>query len=1169
VPEVIKSCLAVAMLACLVAASPASAAANDHYVVMLKAAPLASYRGEVRGFGATNPGVAGTRKVDARSGAGRAYAGYLTRRQNAVLDRLPGKRPSAIYSYRTAFAGFAAKLTRAQAIAARKDPSVARVFRDELRQATAVNTGNPNQVDAALDGAGGDSAAYLGLPHGLWDTVGGPDQAGDGVVVGVIDTGISPEHPSFADDPTGGLYEGTPFAAPPASFTGACVVGTDITFQCNDKLVGARFFDEAFTDVAPLAADEIESPRDTAGHGSHTASSAAGNFGVDPVVGANNLGVNLISGLAPRARVAAYKVLWTGDGVTGGFTSDLVAGIDAAVADGVDVINYSIGSSGTTLVGPDAFAFLSASDAGVFVAVSASNDGPDPGTIGDPAGVPWVASAAASSTARTFTATATITPTAGAVLNITGASAGAGHAAAPLIDAAAAGKAGVAVADAELCLQDTLDPAKVTGKVVLCKRGAPSRIGASYEVAQAGGVGEILFNATQGDDLAAYPFHVPTIAVDADDGAAIKAALDAGTTAALGAGTASAHPAKVLAAFSSRGPSTATPDIAKPDLSAPGVDILGATSPVLTSEEGPTGLSFMVISGTSMASPHVAGAAALLKQRHATWSPAEIKSALMVTADPTVLKEDGVTAATAFDQGSGEIDPTAADDPGLILDATTDDYVSYLGTQDPTTVNGAVPELQPVDLNLPSIASSAVLNSISTVRTVKSTLAGPTNWAAAVSVPGFTTAVTGPGVSGGAFSLTGVGTTKALTITATRTSAPFDEYAYGALTLSAAGGRVLRIPISLRPVRIKTPDTVALSTDKPAGTSPLSVKTGFAGSLFGFGYGLAAPGAHPAQTVGTGDLDFGTANAANRFYEVTVPAGAQLLAGRITSAAPAASDLDLFLFRDANNDGAFTADEFYDQSATGAANEALTEFAPDPGKYRFVVNGFGTGNPSTFDMTTWTLADAKPDDASDKPGITVTGDPFSATLGGTVAPTLDYSGVDKKGLYLGVATYAATSTAAFGTADALGQSLIELTKTKDEVVATPTPSPSPSPTPSPTVTPTPKSAPVISISRTGKKARARFRVTCSTECKVTGRLTISKKLARKLHLKSRTIGTLTGNVARAGRRTFLLKVSAKAVRALRKAHALRVKGTLVVNAKDIQTPPRSKRVSRAVTIRLK
>ena len=572
-----RAMLAVAAIGLALPAA-AAAAGTDTYIVQLKDDPLASYTGGQQGIPGTSPKVTGN-KLKADSAPGLDYRSFLAARQKTVLGRLPGAAPDVIRSYRFALAGFAAKLTDEQADAVKHDPGVARVWKNELLQPQQAN-----DADARLGGFNGDGAAYLRLTDqttGLWKQLGGPvakNGAGAGVIVGDIDTGIQPGHPSFAD--RGNQYIGQPYD-PPAVWDGACQAGNGFAISdCNNKLIGARYYIDGF------GADNLDpashlSPRDDEGHGTHTASTAAGNYGVDPVIDGNQLGVDVISGISPRSYIAAYKVCWEGNGITraSGCTSlDSTSAIDQAVADGVDVINYSVGSDTSEVIGPDEIAFLGASDAGVFVANSAGNAGPGVGTVGSPASVPWLTTVAASTLARSFTSTVTIKG-ASETFTVKGASVTNALKATPVVDAEKSGLAGVPAAQAALCKPGTLDPAKVAGKVVLCLRGDNARIDKSLQVKNAGGLGMILYNPSDAQDLDTDTHWVPSAHTNFTDGKRIKDAIARGPiTAALTQGKAGPDTGRVMAAFSSRGPQTAVPDIPKPDVTAPGVQILAGAA---------------------------------------------------------------------------------------------------------------------------------------------------------------------------------------------------------------------------------------------------------------------------------------------------------------------------------------------------------------------------------------------------------------------------------------------------------------------------------------------------------------------------------------------------------------------------------------------------------------
>jgi subtilisin family serine protease len=510
-----------------------------------------------------------------------------------------GVDPSAkVHDFTFALNGYSAIMSDADAKAVKMQKGVVLVLEDQMRYA---------DTDS--------SPKFLGLTvsGGAYDT----GFTGEGVVVGIIDSGIWPEHPSFADD---GTFPAPPTGPLPCEFGNTAHNPADAPFTCNNKLIGADQVLDTYRALIGAEPFEFDSARDDNGHGTHTASTAAGNAGVDAVM--YGLPVATISGIAPRAHVVAYKGL----GTLGGFTSDLAAAIDRAVADGVDVINYSIGG-GAGAPGADEIAFLFAANAGVFVATSAGNSGPGDATLGNPGTMPWMTTVGASTQKRFF----------GGIIKLgnyqvfTGASltdelVGWQE----LVDAEFAG--------GDLCIVGTLDPTVVAGKVVLCRRGANARADKSLAVFQAGGVGMIMYENTDDNSLFTDSHWVPSVHVDNTPGLAIKAYIASDPNPVVRIDTRNNGLPRVagwpyapsMTYFSSRGPNPVAPDLIKPDVTAPGIQILAGYSPM--SDGGIPGEMFAAIAGTSMSSPHVAGVFALLKQAHPEWSAAAAKSALMTTA---------------------------------------------------------------------------------------------------------------------------------------------------------------------------------------------------------------------------------------------------------------------------------------------------------------------------------------------------------------------------------------------------------------------------------------------------------------------------------------------------------------------------------------------------------
>ena len=526
---------------------------------------------------------------------------------------------------------------------------------------------------------------FLGLdaPGGLWQQLGGPvgdkkhNGAGENIVIGVVDSGIWPQSKSFSDRDAHGKLIYQPFGGRHGRCEESSADGSWSSDNCNKKLMWARHFNAAWGGDPGIQAQrpwEFLSPRDYNGHGTHTTSTAGGNNGT-PTTGPA-AGFGPVSGMAPRARVAMYKALWsTQDASTAsGFTSDLVAAIDQAVADGVDVINYSISGTTTNFLDPVQVSFLFAADAGVFVSASAGNDGA-PDTVAHPG--PWLTTVAAGTHNRNGSGSVTL----GNNATYSGASVASAVGPAPFIRSTDAGLPGANATAVRLCFAavdnggtPVLDPARVAGKIVLCDRGTNARVNKSLAVSEAGGVGMVLANVTPNSLNADFHF-VPSVHVaDTDRAALITYSGTPGATARINQSTITFDdPAPFTAAFSSRGPLAAGGgDLLKPDVIAPGQDVLAAVAP-----PGNHGLDFNLLSGTSMSAPHVAGVAALLMHRHPSWSPMMIKSALM-TSGTDVLDGPNTDPTVIFSQGAGHIRPNNAADPGLVYNSGFNDWLAFL-----------------------------------------------------------------------------------------------------------------------------------------------------------------------------------------------------------------------------------------------------------------------------------------------------------------------------------------------------------------------------------------------------------------------------------------------------------------------------------------------------------
>jgi subtilisin family serine protease len=940
--------------------------ANNAYIVELAEPPVSAYRGGIPGLQATRPNRG--EKLDPNSPAVINYRNHLEARQAAVLRSVGGGRQ--LHSYGYVFNGFAAELTAEQAARLALTPGVLAVSKDELLSLDTTSTPD-----------------FLGLsgPTGVWNAAG---TQGEDVIIGIIDGGIWPESLSFADRTDA---EGRPSASGKRAYRqipgwyGRCVPGQAFNAShCNQKLIGARYYNAGWGGNAGISAQlpwEYNSPRDFGGHGTHVASTAGGNANT-PTTGPAAVFAS-ITGIAPRARIAAYKTCWeTGSGGAC-FSSDSVAAIDQAVVDGVDVINYSVSGSRVNFRDPVEIAFLFAADAGVFVAASAGNAGPAVSTVAHPG--PWLTTVAAGTHNRNGVSSTTL----GNGSSYSGASFATALAAHPLVDSANVAAAGANLTEAELCYPGALDAAAVAGKVVLCKRGVIALVEKSRAVAEAGGAGMLLYNDPAGATNTLALFHsVPSVHLVAASGLAIKsyiAAAGGAATASIDAATVLFNePAPFTANFSSRGPLQAgAGSLLKPDLIAPGQDILAAVAP-----PGNSGKAFDLYSGTSMSSPHVAGLAALFKQKYPSWSPMAIKSALMTTGYDVL---DGGTPAPntnpvlIFRQGAGHVDPPKALDPGLVFDAGYDDWLGFLcGTQLPASfcTSAGIPVLHPSDLNVASIAIGAMAGVQTVTRRVTNVTGAATSFSASH------TGMTGFDVTISPASLNlAPGATAEFTVTFLRTTAALNAYTGGQLRWTD-GTRTVRIPMVVRPVALAAPAEVSGSYE---------VTFGFTGPFTATPRGLVPSEVTDGVVSQDPDQTFSPADPTGTvMIPVIIPAGSTYARFALFDEdVTPGSDIDLYVYQGASLVGASTT-----ATSTEVVSFAFANPTGGPLPLTVYVHGWGVagGTSTPFKLHQWSLGTT----AAGNMSVTA---PDTATIGTTGTIGLGFDGLEAGVKYLGSVAY--------------------------------------------------------------------------------------------------------------------------------------------------------------------
>ena len=673
------------------------------YIVRLADQPIATYDGNsnaaLQGYAATSARANGKTKLDTKSKSAKEYQKYLKQKQRKTLDTASaafGRTLNSKYDYQHALNGFAVALTVDEAKA--------------LATMDGVVSVQAERNERLLTDVG---PAWIGAPE-IWNDpkIG---SKGEGMVVAVFDTGINSDHPSFADIGGDGYNHTNPLGSGnylPGSYCDT----TDASF-CNDKLIGAWDLTSADGTV----------PEDDDGHGSHTASTVAGNV----VLGAELVAPTTvasfdISGVAPHANIIAYDVC--SGGCPG---AALVAAVNQVIIDagnlpnGIAALNFSISGGGDPYNDAVELGFLAAVEAGIYVAASAGNSGPAASTVAHLG--PWVATTAASTHNRAIAnSLVDISSDGGSLADRNGASFSAGYGPATIIHANT-----TAFDPAGQCL-NPFPAGTFNGEIVVCDRGSIARTAKGQNVLAGGAGGYVLANLGQGEGTTADAHFLPAIHLGDTLGAELRDYLAVNTNAVAtitpsGFDLAASN-GDIMAGFSSRGPQLAF-DVLKPDLTAPGVNIMGAEA----DGQAIQAPEYQIISGTSMSSPHNAGAGALMTAARPDWTPTEIKSAIMMTGvTANTFKEDGVTPTDPFDLGAGSVRLGKAVDAGLVLSETAANFLAA----DPA--NGGDPSA----LNIPSMMDSNCVGTCSWTRTVTNKMKNTGHWNVTVSGVGFDAEVT-------------------------------------------------------------------------------------------------------------------------------------------------------------------------------------------------------------------------------------------------------------------------------------------------------------------------------------------------------------------------------------------------------------------------------------------
>lgn len=955
--------LLAALLIALLAVAPVGARSPeseleidpDVWIVELADPATVEYRGEVRqtvaadgtgraakAFAPTAPSVTGAIRLEPEAPHVRQYAAFLDRQRKTVLARVAaalGREIDPRFVYRHLTNGFSAAMTADEARMLAGLPGVKSV--------------RPNVVQHVHTDAG---PQWIDAPA-VWNGAAGAPSRGEGTVLGVVDTGVNWESIFF--DTTN---SSVPVSNPRGRFFGLCNDDT-LDIPCNDKLIGVYDF-----------TDEGTNGFDPDGHGSHVASTAVGlpqsftlDFGTGPIDFST-------SGVAPSASFIAYKACQApeDDSDGGGFDCPVdmtAAALERALEDGVDVVNFSIGSPAFDpwSQAGNQHIFLNLRAAGIVPVVSAGNGGPDDASVSSPANTPWVVAVANASHGRilgTRLINVSGGPFALGILN--------GEALAegtvttrPIVHARDFGNALCGTGPAELgpgCDDNTgasnpFSPGTFNGEIVVCDRGEYGRVekGRNLELAGAGGM--ILANTDDDGESTSGDEHcLPATHVGAGDGNRLRDWLATGDDhrGRLTGTQRIVDPDRSgrLAVSSGRGPAVGAPDVMKPNLTAPGTAVLAGSTETDAAGTGPgenAANQVALLTGTSMSSPHVAGAALLLRSLHPDWGANEVISALETTADAGIVRREDDSDARIIDRGAGGVQVDRAARVGLFLPVTEQDFLKA----NPSLTLG---ELDPGDLNLPGVVGDNCVQSCSFRRIVRALQAG--SWS--VTTEGSLAATVTPA----SFTLT-AGQQRTLEIEIRRGDVAVGAWGAGSVVLTPNdnGLSVQRLPVGAFMAAGELPGQQDYTSPGNRGENELTIDALIAVDELVVGTSELKRPQQQRVTLRQDptnedpfDSDSGTAT---EFLDV--PEGALLLHAEVLESG--AEDIDLWVGRDDNGDGQAQRGELRCSSRSADETELCRIESPPAGNWWVRVQNWDgantlTGDPVLFEFAAFAEADS-------------------------------------------------------------------------------------------------------------------------------------------------------------------------------------------------------------------